>query len=99
VRRFCLKGEFRLGLLRHLRQHLDPIRKVVRALVQHVVLVSWLDRLLAAKDDIVRDVDEEPAPCCGDHIHPPYHPFGKARPFAGRMIMNPDLVADPDRHG
>ena len=97
MHRLCLKSGFRLLL--HLRQHLDPIRKVVRAFVQHIVLISWLDRLLAAKDDIVHDVDEEPAPGLSGHIHPPYHPFGKARSFAGRMIMNPDLVSDSDLHG
>jgi hypothetical protein len=97
MRRVCLTGGF--WLLLPLRQHLDSTWKVIRARIQHVVLVSWLDRLLSAKDDIVRDVDEEPAPCCGGHIHPPYHPFGEARPFAGGMIMNPDLVSDPDRHG
>ncbi|WP_162815956.1 hypothetical protein [Microvirga aerophila] len=96
-RRVCLTGGF--WLLLHLRQHLDPIRKVVRALVQHVVLISWLDRLLSAKDDIVRDVDEEPAPGLSGHVQSAHHPFGKARSLAGRMIMNPDLVSDPDRHG
>jgi hypothetical protein len=99
MRKVCLTGGFWLRLVLPLRQHLDPIRKVVWTLIQHVVLVSRLDRLLAAKDDIMRDVDEEPAPCCGGHSHPPYHPFGEALSFAGRMIMNPDLVSDPDRHG
>jgi hypothetical protein len=99
MRRVCLTGGFWLSFPLCLRQHLDPIWKVVRTLVQHVVLVSRLDRLLSAKDDIMRDVDEEPAPGPSGHSHPPYHPFGKARPFARRMIMNPDLVTDADRHG
>jgi hypothetical protein len=97
MRRVCLTGGF--WLLLHLRQHLDPIRKVVRTLILDIVLVSQFDRRLAAKDDIVGDVDEEPAPFFDRHVHPPYHPFGEALSFAGRMIMNPDLVSDSDLHG
>jgi hypothetical protein len=63
------------------------------------VLVSRLDRLLSAKDDIVRDVDEEPAPFFDGHVQSAHHAFGKALSFAGRMIVNPDLVPNRNLRG
>src|SRR5918995_7253266 len=81
-----------------LRQHLDLLWKVLRALVQNVVLIAGLDWLLPAKEDFAGDVDQKSWTACGRHIHPTDHALGEAHHLTGRMIVHPDLVPCLDTH-
>src|SRR3712207_2079988 len=74
-------------------QHLDPTGKLVRALVQDVVLVSRSDGVLPAKNDIGSDIDHEHSSPSGDHVHAAHHTFDETLALARRVIVNADPVS------